>query len=130
MLVDKLEARLMRRDLKQLDILDVELYVSPLVEACGNQVPQDLMLRVQRDGTPIRQFGERNAMALSIKAEFDPMMYGSFAPHAFAKPHVRQQIDCALLKHSGTNRRFDFFSAPAFEHHRINPLPGQEQREQ
>src|SRR5258708_34822293 len=53
MFVYKLEAWLMRRDIKQLDILDVEQDVSTVVEACCNQVPQDFMLWVQRDGTPI-----------------------------------------------------------------------------
>jgi hypothetical protein len=120
----------MGRDIKQLDILDVEQDVSTVVEACCNQVPQDFMLWVQRNGTPIRQFGERNAMPLSIEAEFDPMMHGSFALHAFAKPHFHQQIDRALLKNAGTNRRFDFFSAPAFEHDRINAFPSEQERQQ
>jgi uncharacterized protein (DUF3820 family) len=129
MLVDKSYARLTRRDIKQLDILDGEKDVSPLGEVCGNQVLQDFMLWVERDGTPVGQFGERNAMTLSIKAEFDPMMHSSFTPHAFSKTHFRQQIDRPLLEHTRANRRFYGFSAPAFEHNRINSLPGQEQRE-
>jgi hypothetical protein len=85
------------------------------------------MLRVQRDGAPIRQFGEGNAMPLAIEAKLNTVMHGSLALHAFSKAHFRQQIDRALLKHTGANRRFDVFSAAAFEHDRLNPFPGQQQ---
>ena len=69
-------------------------------------------------------------MPFSIKAELDAVMHGSFTLHTLTQPHVRQEINSAVLEHSGANRRFDLCSAPAFEHSRINPLPGQEQREQ
>src|SRR5437879_4522295 len=68
-------------------------------------------------------------MPFSIKAQFDAVMHGPFAPHALSSPQVRQQVNGTLLEHTSANRRFDVFSAPAFQHHRINPLPGQQQRE-
>src|SRR5205807_1566395 len=50
-LVYKAYAWLRRRDIVQLDIVDVEENVHTLVEACGNQVLQDFMLGVERDAT-------------------------------------------------------------------------------
>ncbi len=50
MLVDKSYAWLTRRYIVQLDVLDVEQNGFPLLEACGNQVLQDFMLRVHCDG--------------------------------------------------------------------------------
>ena len=72
--------RLTGRDIRQLDVLDVEKDVLTLVEACGNQVLDDFMLRVQRDGAPVRQVGEGNAMPLSIEAQLDAVMHSSFDP--------------------------------------------------
>ena len=63
-------------------------------------------------------------MSLSIKAKLDAMMNGSFLLHAFIKPHVRHQVDRALLENASANGRFNLFSAPAFENERINPFHG------
>src|SRR2546425_10706172 len=68
-------------------------------------------------------------MPFAIKAELDAMMNGSFALHTFPKPHFRHQIDRALLEHASANRRFYPFSATAFENHRINSFPREQQRQ-
>src|SRR2546425_4701861 len=68
-------------------------------------------------------------MPFAIKAELDAMMNGSFALHAFPKPHFRHQIDRALLEHASANRRFDPFSATAFENDRLNSFPREQQRQ-
>ena len=68
-------------------------------------------------------------MTLSIKAELDAVMNGSFALHTFPKTHFCQQIDRALLKDPGANGGFDLFPAPAFEHDRIDPFRREEERE-
>src|SRR5579859_1429113 len=128
--VEKSYARLARRDIRQMNILDVEKNGSALIEACGNTILDDFMLRVKRDGFPIRQCIQVNAMPLSIKAKLDAMMDGTFAFHAFIETHFRHQIDRALFENTGANRRFDLFSAPAFENERINPFQREEEREQ
>ncbi len=69
-------------------------------------------------------------MPFAIKAQFDAVMHGPFAPHALPEPHVRQQCNGAVLEYAGANRRFDRCSAATFEHDRINALSGQEVRQQ
>src|SRR5438445_287762 len=66
-------------------------------------------------------------MSLAIKAQFEAVMNGSFAPHPFIKPHLRHQIDGPLLKHARTNGRFDRFSITPFENNRRNAFPREQQ---
>src|SRR3989442_1813621 len=101
LLVDKADTRLGRIYIRHLDIFYVEKDLLILCEARGNQILQDFVLRIHRDGAPVGQFRQGDAMTLSIKAELDTVMNDSFALHAFPKTHFRQQLDRALLEHTG-----------------------------
>ena len=56
LLMDKVDVRLRRSYIRQLDVRDIEKNVSTLLEARCDKILNDFMLRVNRDGAPVGQF--------------------------------------------------------------------------
>ncbi len=57
LLVDNVDGWLAGSDVSQPDVADVEKDLSPLLQACGNQILEDFMLRINHNAPPVRQFG-------------------------------------------------------------------------
>src|SRR5579884_4245435 len=125
LLMGKANKRLRGRDIKQLDILDTEQNGSTLRKASRDAILQYFMLRINHDGATTGQFIEVNAMALSIKAQFDAVMNKANTIHTLAQAQFIHQIDRPLLENACANGRFDIFPAPAFQHDRVYALPRQ-----
>ncbi len=107
-----------------------EISRSCSLDAGGDQVLDDLVLGVERDGLAAGQLVQIDPVRLSGEAQVDSPVHGPLALHPFAEAHLGQQIDRALLEHAGPDGRLDLRPAAQLEHDGLDPLQVQEVGEQ
>src|SRR5262249_54562181 len=83
------------------------------------EVFQHLMLRVDGDGFA-GKFLEIEPMAAAAEAEFDAVVYQTFALHSFSNAHLREQVNGALLEDSGPHALLGVLAAAVFDHDGID----------
>lgn len=129
-LMNKPDAWMISSNIYQLIMLDIEENLPSSLEPRRNKILDDLILRIHRDGTSMRQLIEVNAMIGTIKAEIDAVMRHAVAVHMFGNANLSHQIDRTLLKNTGTNGLFNLLSTPVIENDRINSFHIKEERQQ
>ena len=85
----------------------------------SNQIPYHLMLAIDGDGLAGEVF-EIDAMAMPGKTELNPVMHQPLPAHPIAHTDLIQQIDRAVLQHSGPNPVFAILPAAILHNHRLD----------
>ena len=87
------------------------------------------MLRVHCDGAATGKVRERDAMRLAAEAQLDAVVDESFPLQALADAASSQQIDGALLQHTGAQGGLDLGPAARFEDYGFDSREVQQVRE-
>src|ERR1700681_728053 len=112
-----------RIDVGDSDIADLEHDLATGVDACADQVPDDLLLPVDRDAAATGQRGHVDAMPLAAEAKLDPVVNQALALQPRADTGIIQQIDAALFQHTCPNAMLDIVASTILDHRRFDPLP-------
>ena len=86
------------------DVRHLEQDLSVVLDALGDEVLHHLVLSVDRDDLAAGEFGQRNAMALVVEAQHDPLVDHALAIHPRTDTDVAQQLGGA---HAPSNPRVD-----------------------
>ena len=111
------------------DPLDLEQKRQPAPEPCGDQVLDHLGLAVDDDRASAGQLAERDAVALSVELQLDPVVDDPLALQPVADAGAHEQVDGALLEHAGADAVLDVVAAPVLEHNRLDPFQLEQPRE-
>ena len=77
------------------------------VEAGADEVLDDLVLAVHRDGAAGLQVAQRDPVVLALEAQADTVVDESLVPEAVTHPGGAEQINGALLEDAGANTFLD-----------------------
>ena len=69
-------------------------------------------------------------MSAATEAQLDGVLDKTLATQPLVKPQFREQLDRALLKHTGTNPLLDVLAVTILKHDRLDPAPMQKMRQQ
>ena len=118
--VTEADRRALGLDAVEAHVADLEEQLRPGGEPGGDQVLHDLLLAVDRDPAPARELGERDAVALAVEAQLDPVVHEPLALEALPHAHLDQQVHGALLEHSGAHALLDVLAVAGLEDHRLD----------
>ena len=110
------------------DVVDLEVQRQTLRDASRDQVLDDLGLAVDHDAAP-GQIAQRDAMALAVELELDPVVHQPLAAHAIAHTGLLEQVDRSLLEDSRPDPVLAVLAAARLEDHRVDALQLQELRQ-
>ena len=119
---------------RSLDAVDTagrsfEVNGAPLRQPGVDQVFDHLLLPVDGDAAPTRQLTERYALPNAVETQVDAVVLNAFAAHPVSQSEFVEQVDSVLFQQPRPNPRFDIVPAAVFQNYRVDPLPGQQQRE-
>jgi len=120
--VPVMDLRLRSVEVMHVDIPDLEYDLA----ACGDtrviEILENLSLRVDGDSFPPSQLAEVDAMAAALEAKFNSVMNEAFFLHPRADTHFGEQINRALLQHTGPDTLLNIRAAAIFENDGFNAL--------
>ena len=67
-------------------------------------------------------------MARAREAQHDALVYEALPLHALPDAAIREQVDRALLEHSGADGGLDLLAGARLEYHRVDTLEVQQVR--
>ena len=102
------------------DVVDLEPQRLAGRDARVDQILDDFVLSVDRDGAAAGQLRERNAMALAAERHVNPFVPQPFAREAVAEADLVHQIDGALLEHARADALDHMLLAAIFEDERMD----------
>ena len=106
------------------DVVDLEEERRAGLEPRGDQVLDDLGLAVDHDRAAAGQVAERDAVALAVELQLDPVVDDALrAACRSPTPALDQQVGRALLEHAGTDPVLDVVAAAALEDHGLDAGP-------
>ena len=108
------DRRSRRLDLRELDILDLEVDRSPGREPGGDHVLDHFLLAVDPD-RPSREIGQRDPMTPAVEAQLDPPMDQRLAIEAVGEARVAQQLDGRLLQDTRPDALLHVLPAPRLQ---------------
>src|SRR5215469_9756529 len=91
-----------------------------------DQILHQLVLAVNRDRAPARQFLEVDAMPATVEGEIDPAMFEPFALQPIAEASLDQQIDRALFQHTRAHTFNHVLACARFDNFRVDPFQVQQ----
>ena len=99
-LVDEGDARPLRHEVVDRDVVRLEEELKPAPRAGGDQILDDLGLAVDHDRAA-RQLAKRHPMALPFELEMDAVVHDPLALEPRADADLAQQVGVPLLDHAG-----------------------------
>src|SRR5215210_159780 len=128
-LVCETDTRLVRVDVVQRDVVDLEEQRAAGVQPGRDQVLDHLLLAVDRDRPPLGELLEGDPVALAVEAELDALVDETLAVKPVGEAKLGEQIDCALLEDARPDPLLHVFPTAVLEHHALDPLSPEEMRE-
>ena len=120
-LLKRMRGRSVSRSCKR-DVVDLEVERRAALETGCDQVLDDLGLAVDHDRAAAGQVAERDAVALAVELQLDPVVDDAFALACRSPtPASTQEVDRALLEHAGADPVLDVVAAAALEDHGLDP---------
>ncbi len=111
-----------RLELVNADAGDLEEQRQAGVEPRGDEIFHDLGLPVDHDRPPAGQLAQRDAMALAVELELDPVVDDPLPLHALPHARLHEQIGRTLLEHAGADPVLDVIATPVFEYDGLDAL--------
>jgi len=111
------------------DVLGLENDLPASGEARGDQILDDFVLSVNRDGLSACQLAKIDTMSPSAEAQLNSVMDQAFPLHPLADASFNQQIDGALLEQAGADSLFDVLPAARLEYDGLDALKVEQMRE-
>src|ERR1700722_1085678 len=95
----------------------------------GDEVFNDFVLRIDRDGLASGQIVKVDAVAAPVESQSDAVVGERFALEALADAGFDEQIDGALFEEASANSLLDVFPAARFDSARLDALQGEQMGE-
>ena len=100
------------------------------VEALRDEVLDDLLLAVQRDRAAAGQVAQRDAVAAAAEAQLDAVVHHPLALEPLAHARLDAGSPPSPARVPGAHALLDVAAAARLEHDRLDPLAGEQEREQ
>ncbi len=110
------------------DVADLEVECGAALEQRRGLVLDDLLLTVDRD-VAAGQPGDRDVCGASLPAQVDPAVAQALAPEPLADAEFVQKLHRVVLEQARAHPPRDVFARPVLEHHALDPLALEEQRQ-
>ncbi len=111
------------------DVGDLEPDVAAVGQPLRDQVLDDLLLAVHRDG-PAGEVGHRHPVAGPFEAKLDALVAQALAVQPLRYARLAERVDRALLEHPGSHAALDVVPAAHLQHNRRDPVQMQQVRQQ
>jgi hypothetical protein len=124
--VAKPNARSVGFEIVHADIFGVEMQRPARREARFDQIVNDFVLAIDRDGPASRKFRHVDAVTDASEGEVDAVVSHAFPREPIAHADLVHQIDRSLFEHTRAHTFDDMLTTPVFDDDRVDALEVEE----